>query len=49
VIGENDLQMGLDYGVAFAALKHSFPGDFNWCTKEEVEALLSGPKPGVHR
>ena len=49
VIGENDLQMGLDYGVAFAALKHSSPGDFNWCTKEEVEALLAGPRPGVHR
>ena len=49
VIGENDLQMGLDYGVAFAALKHSSPGDFNWCTKEEVEAVLAGPRPGVHR
>jgi 2-dehydro-3-deoxygluconokinase len=49
VIGENDLQQGLDYGVAFAALKHSFPGDFNWCTRQEVEALLAGPRPGVHR
>jgi 2-dehydro-3-deoxygluconokinase len=49
LIGANDLQMGLDYGVAFAALKHSFPGDFNWCTREEVEALLEGPRPGVHR
>ena len=49
VIGANDLQKGLDYGVAYAALKHSFPGDFNWCTKAEVEALLAGPRPGVHR
>jgi 2-dehydro-3-deoxygluconokinase len=49
VIGENDLQLGLDYGVAFAALKHSFPGDFNWCTKDEVEALLAGSRPGVQR
>ena len=49
VLGKNDLQSGLDYGVAFAALKHSFPGDFNWCTKAEVEALLAGPRPGVHR
>jgi 2-dehydro-3-deoxygluconokinase len=49
VIAENDIQMGLDYGVAFAALKHSFPGDLNWCTREEVEALLAGPRPGVHR
>jgi 2-dehydro-3-deoxygluconokinase len=49
VLGKNNVQTGLDYGVAFAALKHSFPGDFNWCTKEEVESLLAGPRPGVHR
>ena len=49
VICDNDLQRGLDFGVAFAALKHSFPGDFNWCTKEEVEALLAGHRPGVQR
>jgi 2-dehydro-3-deoxygluconokinase len=49
VIGQNDPQIGLDYGVAFAALKHSFPGDFNWCSRQEVEALLAGPKPGVSR
>ena len=48
-IPTGDVQKGLDYGVAFAALKHSFPGDFNWCTKEEVEALLAGTKPGVSR
>jgi 2-dehydro-3-deoxygluconokinase len=44
-----DVQKGLDYGVAFSALKHSIPGDMNWCTKEEVEALLAGPAPGVSR
>jgi 2-dehydro-3-deoxygluconokinase len=48
-LSADDIQMALDYGVAFAALKHSFPGDFNWCTKEEVEALLAGPRPGVSR
>ena len=48
-ITTGDVQKGLDYGTAFAALKHSFPGDFNWCTKEEVKALLAGSKPGVNR
>ena len=48
-ISSGEVQRGLDYGVAFAALKHSFPGDFNWCTKEEVEDLLAGTKPGVSR
>ena len=46
---ETDIQRGLDYGVAFAALKHSIPGDLNWSTREEVELLLQGPPPGVSR
>jgi 2-dehydro-3-deoxygluconokinase len=39
---DDDLQKGLDYGVAASALKHSIPGDFAWVTREEVEALLKG-------
>jgi 2-dehydro-3-deoxygluconokinase len=39
---DEDLQKGLDYGVALSALKHSVPGDFAWVTREEVEALLKG-------
>ncbi len=37
-----DVQKGVQYGNAFAALKHTLPGDFNWSTMEEVEALLKG-------
>src|SRR5262245_16637200 len=39
---EDDLQLGLDYGVAMSALKHSIPGDFAWMGRDEVEALLKG-------
>lgn len=39
---DGDVQKGLDFGVAASALKHSIPGDFNWITREEVEALLKG-------
>jgi 2-dehydro-3-deoxygluconokinase len=39
---ENDVQKGLDYGVAASAIKHSIPGDFAWITPAEVEALLKG-------
>jgi len=39
---EGDVEKGLRYGNAFAALKHTVPGDFNWTTREEVEALLKG-------
>jgi 2-dehydro-3-deoxygluconokinase len=38
----NDVEKGVQYGNAFAALKHTFPGDFNWSTQDEVEALLKG-------
>src|SRR5438094_159288 len=39
---DGDLQKGVDYGVAASALKHSIPGDFNWVTRDEVEAMLKG-------
>lgn len=39
---EKDVQKGVQYGNAFAALKHTVPGDFNWTTLEEVEAQLKG-------
>ena len=39
---EGDVEKGVRYGNAFAALKHTFPGDFSWSTREEVEALLKG-------
>ncbi len=37
-----DIEMALKYGNATAALKHSSPGDVNWCTLEEVEGLIGG-------
>jgi 2-dehydro-3-deoxygluconokinase len=39
---EKDIQKGVQYGNAFAALKHTIPGDLNWSTLEEVEAQLKG-------
>ena len=41
-IKDKDIQRGVQYGNAFAALKHTVPGDFNWNTLEEVEAQLKG-------
>ena len=46
---DNDLQKGLDYGVAASAIKHSIPGDFAWITREEVEAMLKGPGLRISR
>jgi 2-dehydro-3-deoxygluconokinase len=46
---DNDLQKGLDWGVAASALKHSIPGDFAWVTAGEVEALLQGPGLRISR
>jgi 2-dehydro-3-deoxygluconokinase len=39
---EKEVEKGVQYGNAFAALKHTLPGDFNWATLEEVEAQLKG-------
>jgi len=39
---EKNIEKGVQYGNAFAALKHTLPGDFNWSTLEEVEAQLKG-------
>jgi len=41
-IKEKDAEKGVRYGNAFAALKHTVPGDFNWNTLEEVEGQLKG-------
>jgi 2-dehydro-3-deoxygluconokinase len=46
---DGDVQKGLDYGVAASALKHSIPGDFNWITREEVEAMLKTPGLRISR
>jgi 2-dehydro-3-deoxygluconokinase len=46
---ERDGEKGLRYGNAFAALKHTLPGDFNWSTLEEVEALLKGAGSRISR
>jgi 2-dehydro-3-deoxygluconokinase len=42
MLEKGDLQYAVDFGVAASALKHTIPGDFNWVTREEVEATLKG-------
>lgn len=44
-----DVEYGLRFGNAFSALAHSVPGDFNYCTREEVEALLEGGSLRIRR
>jgi len=44
-----DLDQGLAYGMAMAALKHSIPGDEFVATREEVESLLAGASREIHR
>jgi 2-dehydro-3-deoxygluconokinase len=46
---DNDVQKGLDFGVAASALKHTIPGDLDWITLAEVEALLKGPGLRISR
>ncbi len=46
---ENDVQKGVDFGVAASALKHSIPGDFPWITRAEVEATLQSGELRISR
>jgi len=39
-------QEALEFATAAGCLKHSIPGDFNRCTREEVQALLKGDASG---
>src|SRR5258706_70582 len=39
-------QDALEFAVAASCLKHSIPGDFNRCTREEVEQLVRGGGSG---
>jgi len=43
------VEYGLQFGNAFSALAHSIPGDFNYSTREEVEALLKGGGMRIRR
>ena len=44
-----DLQRGLDYGTAMAALKHTMPGDLLLSTRAEIEAAVAGSSGGIKR
>ncbi len=46
---DNDLQKGLEYGMASAAIKHSIPGDLPWLRLEEIEALRQGSGLKIRR
>lgn len=39
-------QVALEFAVAASCLKHSIPGDMNFCSAEEVRALMAGEGSG---
>jgi 2-dehydro-3-deoxygluconokinase len=44
-----NVEKGVKYGVAYSALKHSMPGDFNWATKAEIEEQIKGAGTRISR
>ncbi len=38
----HDVERGLDYGAALAALKHTYHGDTAWASAEDVQGLIAG-------
>jgi 2-dehydro-3-deoxygluconokinase len=45
----SDVQLGLDYGGAMAALKHTIPQNIPLLNKDDIEQLLGGTRVDVHR
>jgi len=37
-----DIDAALKIGNAYSAIKHSIPGDLNWATKAELDAVMTG-------
>lgn len=46
---QGDLKLGLEYGTAMAALKHTMPGDLLLSTRAEIEAARAGGFSGIRR
>ena len=46
---QNNLQLGLEYGMAMAALKHTIPGDLLLATKKEIENVREGSSFSINR
>ena len=44
-----DWSAAVSFAVAYSALKHSLPGDVNWASRRETEALLKGGSLRVAR
>lgn len=44
--GWDEPERAIQFAVAASCLKHSIPGDFNYVTREEVEALAAGQASG---
>lgn len=44
--GLSDLQSAIGFAAAAGCLAHSVEGDFNACTREEIESLLRGESSG---
>jgi len=46
---QNDLKLGLEYGTAMAALKHTMPGDLLLSTRAEIEIAHSRSHSSIRR
>jgi len=44
-----DSQEAVDFAGGFSALAHTFPGDFNWARKDEVEKVMKGGAARISR
>ncbi len=46
---QEDMQLGMNYGIAMSALKHTIPGDLMIASKTEVDNLVLGLSRSINR
>jgi 2-dehydro-3-deoxygluconokinase len=49
LLEKKGLQEAVEFAAAYSALAHTFPGDVNWATREEVEKLMLGKGARISR
>ncbi|MFQ6039398.1 MAG: PfkB family carbohydrate kinase [Candidatus Poribacteria bacterium] len=49
ILNDKSPQEAVDFAGGFSALAHTFPGDFNWATIEEVEKVMAGGGARISR
>jgi len=49
LLEKKDLQGAVEFAAAYSALAHTFPGDVNWATREEIKKIMQSRGARISR